>query len=241
MKQFGALVIVLLCACAPQPRLPEVSGDAFQLPYGGPIRAAYWGTLVSDPNWFVVEVKSKLFYCYGDAVRPSVQSVYLLENSVIKPGEEVLDLGTGSGVQAIFAAGNARRVVATDIGPDAVKSAEFNVKQHGLENKIDVRLGDLFAPLKEGEQFDVIINNIEYPENDPDHPLWEVHRRFFASASKHLKLGGRILYQSGSIENIPLIHKLVYEHGYYIVEARLRHMLVYNKDIVFYLIQRRGA
>jgi tRNA A58 N-methylase Trm61 len=242
MRWFGAAALVVtMCACALQPRLPELSGEAYQLPYGGPIRSTYWGALRSDPNWFVVEMQSKLFYVYGQAVKPSVQSAYLLENSTINPGEDVWDLGTGSGIQAVFAAGNARRVVATDIGPDAIKSAQFNVKLHGLENKIDVRLGDLFAPLKDDEKFDVIINNIEYPDDDPNSPLWQVHKRFFEGVNEHLKLGGRILYQSGSIENMPRIRKLVHDNGYYIVEAHLRHMVVQDKDIVFYVIQRRGA
>jgi SAM-dependent methyltransferase len=242
MHRFGVLLgMVLLAACGARPQLPELSGEAHQLPYGGPIRSMYWGALKSDPNWFVVEVQSKLFYVFGEAVRPSVQSAYLLENTVINPGEDVWDLGTGSGVQAIFAANNARRIVATDIGGDAIKSAQYNVKLHRLEDKIDVRLGDLFAPLKDDEQFDVIINNIDYPENDPDHPLWAVHRRFFEGVSRHLKLGGRILYQSGSIDNMPRIRKLIWDNGYYIVEAHLRHMVVQDKDIVFYLIQRRGA
>ncbi len=242
MRRFGALLImVLMTACTARPQLPELSGEAYQLPYGGPIRSMYWGALKSDPNWFIVEMQSKLFYVYGQAVKPSVQSAYLLENTVINPGEDVWDLGTGSGIQAIFAANSARHVVATDIGPDAIKSAQFNVKLHGLENKIDVRLGDLFGALKDGEQFDVVINNIDYPENDSNSPLWDLHRRFFEGVSKVLKIGGRILYQSGSIDNMPRIRKLVYDNGYYIVEAHLRHMVVQDKDIVFYLIQRRGT
>ncbi len=240
-RLFLVFIAALLTACGSQPRLPELAGEAYQLPYGGPIRSMYWGALKSDPNWFVVEMQSKLFYVYGQAVKPSVQSAYLLENTIINPGEDVWDLGTGTGIQAIFAASKARHIVATDIGPDAIKSAEFNVKLHGLQDKIDVRMGDLFAPLKDGEQFDVVINNIEYPENNEDSPLWSVHQRFFEGVGKVLKLGGRILYQSGSIDNMPRIRKLVYDNGYYIVEAHLRHMVVQDKDIVFYLIQRRGA
>lgn len=231
------LFAALVAGCASRPQIPEVTGEAHQLPYYGPIRATYWGELKADPNFYLVTVEDKLFYVYGQAVRPSIQSAFLLENTVIAPGEDVLDLGTGSGIQAIFAARTAGRVVATDIGPDAIKSAQHNVQQHGLTNKIEIRQGDLFAPLRADEKFDVIINNIEYPEDDLNSPLWEVHRRFFAQARNYLKHGGRILYQSGSIKNMPLVEKMALENGLSVVEARARQQLVQGKMLVFYVIR----
>jgi methylase of polypeptide subunit release factors len=65
----------------------------------------------------------------------------------VPPGSTVLDMGTGSGVGAVFAARWARRVVAVDISPTAVRCARINVLLHGLEDRVEVRAGDLFEPL----------------------------------------------------------------------------------------------
>ena len=236
------LVAALLVGCASPLKIPEVFSEASQIPYNGSIRMTWWGKLQADPNYYVVSVEDTLLYIYGAAVRPSIQSVFLLENTVIAPGEEVLDIGTGSGIQAIFAARTARRVVATDLGPDAVKSAQYNVRYYSLENKVEIRQGDLFAPVRNDEKFDVIINNIDYPEDDANSPLWEVHRRFFAQVRNYLKTNGRILYQSGSIKNMPLVEQMALDNGLSVVEAHVRQQPAFNKTLVFYVIRpHRGV
>lgn len=233
------LVAALLAGCASPLKIPEVYHDTYPIPYNGSMRITWWGKLKADPDYYVVSVEDTVLYIYGEAVRPSIQSVFLLENTVIAPGEEVLDIGTGSGIQAIFAARTARRVVATDIGPDAVKSAQFNVQHHGLTSKVEIRQGDLFAPVRNDEKFDVIINNIDYPEDDATSPLWEVHRRFFAQVRDYLTANGRILYQSGSIKNMPLVEQMALDNDLSIVEAHVRQQPAFDKTLVFYVIHPR--
>ena len=58
---------------------------------------------------------------------------------------EVLDMGTGSGICAVFAARHARRVVAVDINAAAVRCAGINALLNHVEHKIDLRHGDLFC------------------------------------------------------------------------------------------------
>ncbi len=77
--------------------------------------------------------------------------------TVRRPVECALDLGTGCGYQAIFAAQHAQRVVATDVNPRAVAFARFNALLNGA-NAIEVRTGDTFAAV-EGEAFDLIVCN----------------------------------------------------------------------------------
>src|SRR3989338_7681738 len=43
-----------------------------------------------------------------------------------------LEIGTGTGVIAVFCAKNGAKVVATDISHNAVKNARFNAKRHKL-------------------------------------------------------------------------------------------------------------
>jgi ribosomal protein L3 glutamine methyltransferase len=77
--------------------------------------------------------------------------------------DRVLDLCTGSGALAVLAAmrfPNAA-VDAVDISADALAVAARNVAEHGLEDRITLRHGDLFAPLA-GERYDLIITNPPY-------------------------------------------------------------------------------
>lgn len=69
-----------------------------------------------------------------------------------------LDLGTGSGAGAVFAARRGFRVTAVDLNPEAVRCARINALLHHLEDRIEVREGDLFSPVA-GEQFDLVLFN----------------------------------------------------------------------------------
>jgi protein-L-isoaspartate O-methyltransferase len=71
-----------------------------------------------------------------------------------------LDVGTGSGVQAIWAARHCERVVAVDINPRALNLAAFNARLNGVDN-VEFRQGDLFEPVA-GERFDLIVSNAPY-------------------------------------------------------------------------------
>ena len=59
-------------------------------------------------------------------------------------GDTVLDVGTGSGILAIAAAKlGAEAVLAIDLDPLAVRTAQENVDKNGLGERVTVRLGDL--------------------------------------------------------------------------------------------------
>jgi release factor glutamine methyltransferase len=96
--------------------------------------------------------------------------VQCLGSKVIPPGSTVLDMGTGSGVGAVFAARWAGRVVAVDLNPEAVRCARINALMHRLEGKIEVRLGDLFTPVA-GERFDLVLFNPPYFRGEPSGAL----------------------------------------------------------------------
>ncbi|HEX3539462.1 MAG TPA: methyltransferase [Acidimicrobiales bacterium] len=108
----------------------------------------------------------------------------------------LLDLGTGSGIQALHGLGQAERIVATDRNPRAVAVAAFNFALNGA-TEITVRRGDLFAPVT-GERFDLIVSNPPFvisPEDRFDYrdsglPLDEICRRIVRQAGAHLNDGG---------------------------------------------------
>jgi methylase of polypeptide subunit release factors len=111
-------------------------------------------------------------------------------------GEHALDVGSGSGVQAVLAARHARHVVATDVNQRALTFTELNAALNGFAN-VETRRGSLFDAVA-GEQFDVITCNAPYvisPENrwayrDSGLRGDEITRRVLESAAAHLAADG---------------------------------------------------
>jgi len=109
----------------------------------------------------------------------------------------VLDMGTGSGVVAIFAAKRAKSVMAIDKNPVAVRCAKTNVNANHLEKKITVREGDLFDTVKD-EKFDIILFNPPYFSGTPKNTFEEsmfsdvIILRFLSEATNHLNENGQV-------------------------------------------------
>ena len=118
-----------------------------------------------------------------------------IDSRLIGAGTSVLDMGTGSGVCALFAARHARRVIAVDISGAAVRCTRLNAMLNGLEDRVDIRQGDLFAPLA-GERFDLVLFNPPFylgaPKDERD-AAWrssDTAQRFAAGLAGHLEAGG---------------------------------------------------
>ncbi|HKI02451.1 MAG TPA: HemK2/MTQ2 family protein methyltransferase [Thermoanaerobaculia bacterium] len=79
---------------------------------------------------------------------------------------QALDVGTGSGAGAVFAARRGFRVTAVDLNPEAVRCVRVNALLNGLEDRIDGRQGDLFAPVA-GERFDLVLFNPPFFRGSP--------------------------------------------------------------------------
>jgi release factor glutamine methyltransferase len=128
----------------------------------------------------------------------------------------ILDLCTGSGAIAVSLAKEypAAHVVATELSPPAAAIARRNAERNGVADRIDVREGDLFAPV-DGERFDLIASNPPYIASAvlPTLPA-EVRRepaialdgggdgllfydRICAQARAHLVPGGLLIVEHG--------------------------------------------
>ena len=119
----------------------------------------------------------------------------------------VVDLGTGCGLLALLAARSARRVVATDVVEACVRCAWRNALLNGFEVQVDVRLGDLFAPVA-GETFDLVLTNPpqmptprgreaggdEAAADDGGPDGWAILDRVIREAPAHLKQGGQLVF-----------------------------------------------
>jgi len=128
--------------------------------------------------------------------------------SIIPPAAqkavEVLDLGTGSGVGAIFAARLGAVVKAVDINPEAIRCARLNALLNRLEDKIEVYYGDLFEPVA-GQQFDLILFNPPFYRGQARDNLdyaWrgeDIFERFSAQLGGMLKPNGQAIIVLSSL------------------------------------------
>ena len=134
----------------------------------------------------------------GDMVYPpGSDSVLLAEAVPARSDERVLDLCTGSGIQALQVALRARAVVAVDIGPRAAAIAALNA-QLNEARCVEVRQGDLYRPVA-GERFDLIIANPPFVPARTRGPAYHsggprgdrVLRRVVEGWEAHLRPGGR--------------------------------------------------
>lgn len=117
----------------------------------------------------------------------------------IKKGEEVLDLGTGSGIQGLFAAEKAKKVLSVDINKKAIECAKINSIKNNLSKKIETKKGYLFSNIN--KKFDTIIFNPPFRWFNPRDLLekgevdkrYKTLRKFFKKVKKYLKENGRII------------------------------------------------
>ncbi|MEI7028077.1 50S ribosomal protein L11 methyltransferase [Paenibacillus sp. y28] len=86
---------------------------------------------------------------FGTGTHPTTALCIRTLDSVIRGGEQVIDVGTGSGVLAIAAAKlGAKHVLALDLDPVAVSSATSNTELNQLEDAITIRESDLLQVLR---------------------------------------------------------------------------------------------
>lgn len=145
---------------------------------------------------------------------PSDDSFLLAENLIINNDEKVLEIGTGSGIVAMYASKMTDKVVATDINFNAIELAEKNFAANGIKN-IQLLFGDLFEPVK-NQKFDVILFNTPYLPTQECEILddglncafdggldgRDVIDKFLNEVKNHLNHGGRIQLVQSSLSNI---------------------------------------
>ena len=128
----------------------------------------------------------------------------------------VLDLCTGAGPLAVALARElpAARVVATDVSAAAAALARANAARNKVGDRVEVALGDLWAPV--GEQtFDVVVSNPPYiatgdlagldreVQREPRLALdggadgLAIFRRLIAALPAHVVAGGLVAFEHG--------------------------------------------
>jgi methylase of polypeptide subunit release factors len=97
----------------------------------------------------------------------------LAQYTVRPPVDRALDVGTGSGVQALHASRHSREVVGTDVSRRALRLAALTADLSGV--RLDLRQGDLLRPVA-GETFDLVVSNPPFVVGAPAGPTRHTYR-----------------------------------------------------------------
>jgi SAM-dependent methyltransferase len=147
--------------------------------------------------------------------RPSTISTLIADALSIDTGDVVIDVGCGSGILSIIAAKlGAAKVFAVDKSPDVVVVGTANAEAHGVADRITFYQGDLFDPIPDDVQADVIIGDVSgVPDSLADDSGWfptkggggprgsELPIRMLEEAKRRLRPMGRLFLPTGTLQD----------------------------------------
>lgn len=143
---------------------------------GATLDSYYSDLYTADTSWLPQEVTGLSLGC-GDPIT----------TASLQPGQTVLDLGSGGGIDAFMAArqvGPAGRVIGVDMTPEMLEKAERNKIKVGLDN-VEFRHGYIEDLPVEDKTVDVILSNCVI-NLSPDKAA------VFREAYRVLRPGGRL-------------------------------------------------
>lgn len=116
-----------------------------------------WKEYKSKPGDIVLDIDPGA--TFGSGTHHTTALCLAALEKLIRPGRQVVDVGTGSGILAIGAVKlGAGSVQAVDIDSTAVRQAQANLARNGIGTQVTVREGDLLTGT--AGQFDLIVANI---------------------------------------------------------------------------------
>ncbi len=169
----------------------------------------------------MLEYKGIVIYTHPNVYEPAEDTFLLAENLDIRRRDEVLEIGTGTGLITVVAAQKSKNVTATDINEDAIRCTLKNTITNRTYN-VELKQGNLFEPVKD-EKFDLILFNTPYLPTEEDEKFddeinaaWDGGEdgratidKFLDEVKDHLNEGGRVqLVQSSLSDNKKTIQKL---------------------------------
>lgn len=180
-----------------------------------------WEKYDEEPSDIVVKMDPGM--AFGTGTHETTRLVCGLIEKYLKPGERMLDVGTGSGILSICASKlGAKECYAYDIDPVAVRVARENCKDNGCDNII-CDVSDLLANVYTGGgHYDFAVANI----------VADIIIRMAPDIGNYLKKGAYLI-TSGIIERYaPDVRAAMAEGGFTLVDEAMESdwvAMVYKK------------
>lgn len=147
---------------------------------------------------------------FGTGTHETTRLCLSMMEKHMKPDMTVMDMGTGSGILAIYAAKiGAEKIDAYDIDPVAVRVAKENFKENNVEDKIYCAVSDLMQNAdKTREKYDFVCANI----------VADIVIRLSECMGDYVKAGG-LCAVSGIIEpQAERVKKAVSDKGFVLID-----------------------
>lgn len=119
-----------------------------------------WCEWDARPGQVVIDIDPQM--AFGTGEHATTRGCLRLLDDVLRPGDRVVDVGSGSAILAIAAARlGAREVIAVEYDPDANLNARENLEGNGVEDRVEIveQMADA-ALLDELGPFDLVLANI---------------------------------------------------------------------------------
>jgi len=141
-----------------------------------------------------------------DGYRFSIDAIFLSEFATIRPGDQVVDLGTGCGIIPLILVLTqpVGHVVGLEIQEELVSQALRNMRVNGQDHRMAVVKGDIRRPPLAGASADVVICNPPYRKMrsgriNPDQRRAIARHEILASIDDILKTGSYLLKKKGRL------------------------------------------
>lgn len=145
---------------------------------------------------------------FGTGTHPTTSLMLQVVETIVRGGEKVLDVGTGSGILAIAAKLlGVDYVLGTDIDQAAVATAQQNLNLNPVAQNVDLVASDLLQQVPD-DDFDIIMANI----------LADVIKPLIPQAKEHLVAGGYFLVSGIYEDQAAMIEKRLLNQGFKVVE-----------------------
>lgn len=168
-----------------------------------------WEAFDALPGDHIIEIDPGM--AFGTGTHETTGMCVELVEKYVRPGDHVIDIGTGTGILAIAAAHmGAKSVLATDLDAVAVRVAAENVAANGFAGVIETRCGDLLDAVD--AVGDVVIANI----------IADVIIGLAAPVRAHIREGGLFICSGIAVNRLQDVQAALDAAGYQTLDVLTR-------------------